>query len=82
MNPRVCSLKNAIISRVLPLRKQGGVMDILERFYWPCLDRATFSSAHVFLKRESSMYGALNEVYLQKKFRDGCNFCDESNDDN
>ena len=46
---------------------------------WPCLVHYDNYDTR-FPKKESSMHGALNEVYLQNLFTDECNFRDESND--
>ena len=39
----------------------------------PCLFRCSTTTTW-FPKKESSMHGVLNEVYLQNIFMDGCNF--------
>ena len=43
--------------------------------FWlrPCLVSIVIFS-HTFPEKKSHMFGVLNEVYLQKFFRDGCNF--------
>ena len=53
------------------VRVREGVTRRLEEFS-PCLvSYHTYRTR--FAKKESHMYGVLNEVYLQKFFMDGCN---------